>query len=211
MIARPIPEILYQDEELIAVNKPSNLLSVPGRGPDKQDCVSKRVQAVYPSAEIVHRLDYDTSGILLMALNKNSQSALGRQFQQREIEKYYIAVVHGRPDQLSGTIDLPMRCDFERRPLQIIDHHQGKQAMTHWQLIDSDRQSSRLLLKPVTGRSHQLRLHLKNLGHPILGDNLYGSQTSYAMADRLLLHARQIRFVHPATGAMITINSVPEF
>jgi len=211
-VSDQFPEILFQDEHYIVLNKPANLLSVPGRGADKQDCLSARVQVRWPSALIVHRLDYDTSGLILMALSKAAQSEAGKLFQNRAIEKTYIAIVSGIPEQSSGSIDLPMRCDIERRPLQIIDHEQGKSALTHWQLLESyPNNSSRIVLSPHTGRSHQLRLHMKALGHPILGDNLYGSTETHAMSPRLLLHASRLKFIHPFSGQAIELKSPPSF
>lgn len=205
-INKIMPDILYQDDDFIVLNKPANLLSVPGRGPEKQDCLSARVQAEFPSALIVHRLDYDTSGIIIMALNKPAQSNISRLFQEREINKMYTAIVYGHPKDDSGSVDLPMRCDYERRPLQIIDHEQGKQALTHWKVLQRyDNNTSRIELKPHTGRSHQLRLHMYSLGYPILGDNLYGTIETHAMSDRLLLHATQLSFKHPNTGQFIDI------
>lgn len=209
---KKMPDILYQDEDFIVLNKPANLLSVPGRGPDKQDCLSARVQAEYPSALIVHRLDYDTSGIILMALNKPAQSNISRLFQEREIDKMYTAIVYGHPEDNSGSVDLPMRCDYERRPLQIIDHEQGKQALTHWKVLQRyDNNTSRIELKPHTGRSHQLRLHMYALGYPILGDNLYGTPETHVMSDRLLLHATQLSFKHPNTGQLVDIMNQSVF
>ena len=203
---KTMPDILFQDDDFIVLNKPPNLLSVPGRGPDKQDCLSARVQNQYPSALIVHRLDYDTSGIILMALHKQAQSKIGRLFQERDITKTYTAVVFGEPNDESGTIDLPMRCDYEHRPLQIIDHEQGKSALTHWKLIKSLGNNTSLIeLKPHTGRSHQLRLHMLSLGYPILGDNLYGTEQTHSMSPRLLLHATQLSFKHPFNDQFIDI------
>jgi len=211
-VSDQFPEILFQDEHYIVLNKPANLLSVPGRGPDKQDCLSAQVQTHFPSALIVHRLDYDTSGLLMMALTKAAQSEAGKLFQSRAIDKTYIAIVAGVPEQTSGSIDLPMRCDIERRPLQIIDHEQGKSALTHWRLIESyPNQNSRIELSPHTGRSHQLRLHMKALGHPILGDNLYGTAKIHAMSPRLLLHATHLEFIHPFTGENIELVCPADF
>ena len=203
---KSMPDILYQDDDFIVLNKPANLLSVPGRGPDKQDCLSARVQNQHPTALIVHRLDYDTSGIILMALHKDAQSKISRIFQERKISKKYTAVVFGQPDEKSGSVDLPMRCDYERRPLQIIDHEQGKSALTHWEIIKPLGNNTSLIeLKPHTGRSHQLRLHMFSLGYPILGDNLYGSEQTHAMSPRLLLHATQLSFTHPFNDQFIDI------
>ncbi|MDH5518424.1 MAG: pseudouridine synthase [Gammaproteobacteria bacterium] len=207
-ISQQMPEILYQDDDFLVLNKPANLLSVPGRGPDKQDCLSARVQQQFPSALIVHRLDYDTSGIILMALNKPAQSQISRLFQQRQIDKTYIAIVSQHPIEESGSVDLPMRCDYERRPLQIIDHEQGKQALTHWQVLQRyDNNTSRIQLKPHTGRSHQLRLHMFSIAHPILGDNLYGTDETLAMSPRLLLHASELCFKHPLKGQMVKLHN----
>lgn len=207
-----MPDILFQDNDYIILNKPANLLSVPGRGPDKQDCLSARVQAELPEALIVHRLDYDTSGIIIMALNKPAQSNISRLFQEREMSKTYVAVVSGHPQNEAGSVDLPMRCDYERRPLQIIDHEQGKQALTHWRVLQcNDDNTCRVELKPHTGRSHQLRLHMFALGYPILGDNLYGTSESHAMSERLLLHATQIGFKHPFTDQLINIDCPSAF
>ncbi|MDH5423434.1 MAG: RluA family pseudouridine synthase [Gammaproteobacteria bacterium] len=209
---KKMPDILYQDGDFIVLNKPANLLSVPGRGPHKQDCLSARVQAQYPAALIVHRLDYDTSGIILMALNKPAQSAISRLFQERNIAKTYIAVVYGQPQAESGSVDLAMRCDYERRPLQIIDHEQGKQALTHWRVLErNENNTCRVELTPYTGRSHQLRLHMYSLGYPILGDNLYGTPETHAMSPRLLLHSAQLSFSHPLTAEFINIESPSPF
>ncbi|MDH5393267.1 MAG: RluA family pseudouridine synthase [Gammaproteobacteria bacterium] len=207
-----MPDILYQDNDFIILNKPANLLSVPGRGPDKQDCLSARVQLQFAGALIVHRLDYDTSGIMLMALNKPAQSQISRLFQAREIDKTYIAIVNQHPSEDGGSVDLPMRCDYERRPLQIIDHEQGKSALTHWKILHRyPNATSRVELKPHTGRSHQLRLHMLSLGHPILGDNLYGTTETHAMSPRLLLHASELCFKHPASAQTIAIHSPSPF
>lgn len=207
-----MPEILFQDAHYIILNKPANLLSVPGRGPDKQDCLASRVQSKFPTALIVHRLDYDTSGIILMALSKQAQSLMGRLFQDREVNKIYTAIVEGHPEQNSGSIDLPMRCDFERRPLQIIDHVQGKQALTHWKLLEHyENNSSRIELEPHTGRSHQLRLHMQSLGHPIIGDNLYGTNKADSINSRLLLHATQLSFIHPFENQRVSILNPAKF
>jgi len=206
------PEILFQDEDLIILNKPANLLSVPGRGTDKQDCVASRVQSEFPTALIVHRLDFDTSGVIVMTLNKPAQSMMGKIFQDRKITKTYHAIIEGHPEQNSGSIDLPMRCDFERRPLQIIDHEQGKQALTHWKVIDKySNNTSRVELTPHTGRSHQLRLHMQSLGHAIIGDNLYGTNKTDSIDSRLLLHASHIEFEHPVKGDLVSIICPADF
>lgn len=190
-------EYIFNDEQLIIVNKPANMLSVPGRKPEGKDCLISRVQQRFPEARIVHRLDFSTSGLMVIALNKESHRELSRQFQDRETEKRYIAKVYGIPDETSGEVNLPLRCDWERRPVQIVDHLQGKQAQTFWQIIDRHENCCRIELTPVTGRSHQLRVHMQAIGHPILGDELYAHKDAFAMAERLLLHAKELTITHP--------------
>ena len=192
--------IVFQDDHLIVVEKPSGLLSVPGRGPDLQDCLSARVQATHPAALVVHRLDRDTSGLMVMALGLAAQRALNRQFADRMVEKCYVAVVVGCPATSEGVIDLPMRKDFDRPPRHMIDPVAGRPAFTRWRLVETHGDRSRLEVRPLTGRSHQIRLHLATLGHPILGDPLYGPADAYAMSARLLLHANQLSLLHPAAG-----------
>jgi tRNA pseudouridine32 synthase/23S rRNA pseudouridine746 synthase len=193
-------KILFQDDHLLVLNKPSGLLSVPGRGPDLQDCLSARVQAAFPSALVLHRLDRDTSGLMAMALDLATQRALNRQFADRTVEKSYVAVVFGCPTVSEGVIDLPMRKDFDRPPCHMIDLVAGRPARTRWQLVERHGDRSRLEVRPVTGRSHQIRLHLATLGHPILGDNLYAHDEARAMSGRLRLHATELSFIHPATA-----------
>ena len=198
-----LPPIVFQDERLVVLDKPSGLLSVPGIGPEKADCLAVRVQQAFAEARIVHRLDRDTSGVIIMALDAEAHRELSRQFHDREVEKSYIALVAGCPAHSSGTIDLPMRKDMDpaNAPRQVIDHEQGRRAITHWRVLDQNEQASRLELRPVTGRSHQLRLHLQQLGHPILGDDLYAPAEVLAMAERLCLHAASLAIVHPGTAA----------
>lgn len=192
-------EYLYQDDWMLVVNKPSGLLSVPGRGPDKQDCVWHRVQQQHPTARIVHRLDQATSGLMVMAKTAESHRALSIQFQDRIPEKRYQAVIAGAPEQQEGQIELPLRCDWERRPRQMVDPVQGKPALTHWRCIERGTDSSRVLLFPHTGRSHQLRVHMQALGHPILGDEFYAPSDVIARASRLLLHAERLALRHPVS------------
>lgn len=205
--------ILYEDEYLLIINKPSGLLSVPGRGADKQDCMISRVQATHPSALIVHRLDMSTSGILVLALDKDTHRLLSQQFQERQITKQYIAVVAGKLENPKGIIDQPMICDWPNRPKQIIDTEQGKPAQTSYETIEyaEEEDTSRLLLMPVTGRTHQLRLHCQFIGHPILGDQLYGDEKAKAMAGRLQLHASYISFTHPIINKSIDITCEAPF
>lgn len=210
--------LVHADDNLLVLNKPSGLLSVPGRGEDKQDCLSRRVQQRYPEALIVHRLDMATSGLMLMARSPDIQRALGRSFEQREIHKTYLAVVDGcltpaaSPDGW-GLIDLPIAADWLRRPLRVIDAAQGKPSQTRWRVLafDAATHSTRVALEPVTGRSHQLRVHLQALGHPILGDRLYAPEAVQAKAARLLLHASRLQLTHPASGHALTFESAPDF
>lgn len=200
-------EYIYNDEQIIIVDKPANILSVPGRTPEKQDCLIHRVQKRFPKARIVHRLDFSTSGLMVIAQNPESHRELSRQFQNRETEKTYVAKVYGCPDEPSGEVNLPLRCDLERRPLQIIDYQQGKTAQTFWQILERYEDSCRMELTPVTGRTHQLRVHMQALGHPILGDELYAHETAFAMADRLFLHAQELIITHPTDNNRLTFLS----
>jgi len=206
-------DVLYEDRYLLVLNKPAGLLSVPGRGAEKQDCLISRAQLTHPSALIVHRLDMATSGILLLALDKDTHRLLSQQFQQREVSKQYIAVVSGQPEPDHGLIDMPMICDWPNRPMQMIDTEQGKSAQTEYQTLDysPEKDVSRLLLIPITGRTHQLRLHCQFLGHPILGDGLYADAKTKDLSDRLLLHASSIRFKHPVSEEQLIISSEVPF
>ena len=209
--------LLHADAHLLVLDKPADLLAVPGRGEDKQDCLSARVQAVYPDALIVHRLDMATSGLLVMARGAAAQSALSKAFAQRQVSKRYIAVVAGRvsppntPDGW-GLIDLPLIVDWPNRPRSIVDRVHGKPSQTRWRVMGTDSPSTtRLELDPLTGRSHQLRVHLQALGHPILGDTLYAPPEVQSLADRLLLHASEIAFTHPASGEALRFVSPAPF
>ena len=201
----PAIEPLYVDDALLVLDKPSGLLAVPGRGPEKQDCLAARVQARYPDALVVHRLDMATSGLMVMARGPAVQRALSKAFAAREVNKRYIAVVAGRLDAPSegwGIIDLPIIVDWPNRPRRIVDRHLGKPSLTRWRVLahDAAALTTRVELEPVTGRSHQLRVHLRELGYPILGDALYAPPDIQAQAGRLLLHACSLHFVHPLTG-----------
>ncbi len=207
---------LYVDDALLVVEKPSGLLAVPGRGADKQDCLAVRVQARYPDALIVHRLDMATSGLMVMARGAVMQRALSQAFAARTVAKRYIAIVAGRleaPAEAWGVVDLPIVADWPNRPLRIVDHKTGKPSVTRWRVLGHDDagSSTRVELEPVTGRSHQLRLHLRELGHPILGDALYAPPAVQAMATRLLLHACSLRFMHPGTGAALVFECPASF
>ena len=200
-MAADLPPIIYRDERLIVLNKPTGLLSVPGIGPEKADCLAARVAAACPGARIVHRLDRDTSGVIVMALDDLAHRQLSVQFQDRLVSKAYIAVVAGVVEKDEGVIDLPMRKDLDDPPRQIIDHEQGRAAVTNWRVLERAGDRTRLELTPLTGRSHQLRLHLLASGHPVLGDDLYAPPEALAMADRLLLHASSLSIIHPETAA----------
>jgi len=202
-----LPEILYRDDRLIVLNKPAGLLSVPGIGPEKADCLAARVATACPGARIVHRLDRDTSGVIIMALDAQAHRQLSVQFQDRLVEKKYLAIVAGAVEGDEGSIDLPMRKDLDDPPRQIIDHEQGREAATMWRVLARDFDRTRLELTPLTGRSHQLRLHMKVLGHPILGDDLYAPAEVLAMADRLMLHALSLSIVHPSTAERRTFEA----
>ena len=192
--------ILHEDEDLLLVRKPDLLLSIPGRHPLNKDSLISRLQVDYPTASIVHRLDLDTSGIMVIPLNKPTHAELSRQFQRRTIEKCYTAIVHGEPEQDEGEIDLPIATDWESRPLQMICHERGKNALTRYRVLERQGDRSRLELKPVTGRSHQLRIHLRELGHPILGCDMYAPEAVLNMAPRLMLHATRLGLTHPTSG-----------
>ena len=216
------PAVIYADDCLLVLDKPSGLLAVPGRGPDKQDCLSVRVQARYPDALIVHRLDMATSGLMVMARGPAMQRALSKAFAAREVTKRYIARVAGRLEAPAegcgvledwGTIDLPIIVDWPNRPLRIVDHQLGKPSITRWRVLrhDDTGVSTRVELEPVTGRSHQLRVHLRELGHPILGDALYAPADVQALAGRLQLHAWSLRFMHPLTGEEMAFECAAPF
>jgi tRNA pseudouridine32 synthase/23S rRNA pseudouridine746 synthase len=196
-------DLIYADAHLVVVNKPAGLLSVPGRGEGKDDCMAHRVQAEFPDALIVHRLDMSTSGLLVLARGTAMHRALSIAFQSRAVNKRYVAVVAGRLAQASGEIDLPLICDWPNRPRQIVDLEIGKPSLTRYSLLDYDaaRDRSRVALEPITGRSHQLRVHLQSLGHPILGDDLYAPDLIRTASPRLLLHAEWLEIPHPATGS----------
>ena len=210
------PDPLYIDDTLLVVDKPSGLLSVPGRGADKQDCLSARLQACYPDALVVHRLDMATSGLMVMARGPEAQRELSKAFAAREVVKRYIAVVAGwlePPSQGWGMIDLPILIDWPNRPLRIVDHQHGKPSLTRWRVLGHDEAGSntRVELEPVTGRSHQLRVHLRELGHPILGDALYAPPLVQTQSRHLLLHAWSLSFVHPVTREALAFEHPAPF
>ena len=210
---------VFVDDALLVLDKPSGLLAVPGRGADKQDALSTRVQRLYPDALVVHRLDMATSGLMLMARGSGVQRSLSRAFADRKIHKRYIAVVDGRLQAPAdahdgwGVIDLPIALDWPKRPLRVIDAGRGKPSITRWRVLgwDPANDTTRVILEPVTGRSHQLRVHLQSLGHAILGDALYATAPVQAKASRLLLHACALTLAHPVTGETISFASPAPF
>ena len=207
-------DLIYEDSALLVFNKPSGLLSVPGKGPEKADCLRTRVQQVYPEALTVHRLDMSTSGILLMARSAELHRKLSIAFANREVEKRYIAVAEGKvAEKLAGNpsdswqlIDKPIATDWINRPLQKIDAIEGKASQTRYKVMsyDDTADTTRLELAPITGRTHQLRVHLQSIGHSILGDHLYASTEVQAKSERLLLHASELRLAHPVSGMPLT-------
>jgi tRNA pseudouridine32 synthase / 23S rRNA pseudouridine746 synthase len=199
--------VLHCDDACIVVDKPAGLLSVPGRGAHLQDCVAARVQALFTDALVVHRLDMATSGLLLFARGIEAQRRLSRAFAQREVHKRYVAVVQGRMVAAQGEIDLPLIADWPNRPLQKVDREHGKPSLTRWRTLGIESDRSRLELEPVTGRAHQLRVHLLAIGHPIVGDALYAPPDVRDGAERLLLHATHLRFDHPVSGTTIEIDA----
>lgn len=204
--------VLRTDDSFLLINKPTRLLSVPGRHPQNRDSVISRLQRDYPQAAIVHRLDFDTSGIMVVPLNKAALSHISKQFQARQVIKRYTAVVDGLIELNEGTIDLPIAPDAEHRPKYKICRTTGKPSLTEYRVLqrDTERMTTRVLLHPITGRSHQLRLHLQAIGHPILGCEFYG-QAAQAKANRLLLHATYLEFAHPLTGNVVCCECLPTF
>jgi len=217
----PVPpglRLVHADDALLIFDKPAGLLAVPGRGEDKQDCLATRAQAEFPDALVVHRLDMATSGLIVMERGLPAQRALNLAFEKRQVHKQYVAVVQGLmelPDTANswGLIDLPLILDWLNRPRSIVDQAQGRPSSTRWQVLEHDTAAgaTRVLLEPVTGRSHQLRVHLQALGHPILGDPLYAPPAVTAAAPRLLLHARRLALFHPASGKPMVFDCPPPF
>lgn len=207
--------IVCQGERYVVIDKPAGLLSVPGKGEHNQDCAASRVRAAFPHASgplVVHRLDMDTSGLLLFALDPDAQRDLSAQFEARTVAKEYTALVAGLLPAETGVIDLPMRADVTRRPLQIIDHELGRPSSTAWRVLALETDRTRVQLVPHTGRTHQLRVHCAAIGHPILGDVLYGPQPETAhAAPRLLLHASSLSFRPPSESQLVTYTSTPTF
>lgn len=207
----PFLDILFEDEHLIVLNKPSGLLSVPGKAAEHADSIAWRVRTLYPQAGSVHRLDMGTSGVIVMAKTAQATSALGRQFQDRQTEKFYYAWVWGQVAGKEGSIDLPLCVDWENRPRQHVNYERGRRALTHWECLRVEADRSLMRLVPYTGRSHQLRVHMLELGHPILGDHLYAPPEAQLIVPHLQLHAAMLRLYHPLTGQRLTFEAPAPF
>ncbi|MGE3108323.1 MAG: RluA family pseudouridine synthase [Phycisphaerales bacterium] len=217
--SRALLEIVHRADRFVVINKPAGMLSVPGKGDDRQDCVASRVRTMFPHASgpiTVHRLDMDTSGLLVAALDEGAQRELSRQFECREVEKRYVALVTGVVEAESGTIDAPVRPDYLNRPYQVVDPSHNRPAITGWRVLAFETDRTRIELTPLTGRTHQLRVHCAHaaplgLGHEILGDVLYGSPVGRSGVDRLMLHASRLALTDPDTGDRVELSSSPPF
>jgi tRNA pseudouridine32 synthase / 23S rRNA pseudouridine746 synthase len=199
-------KIIHMDYEILVVDKPAGLLSVPGKGEHLADCLIARIKAVFPEVLLIHRLDRDTSGVMIFALTPHAQRHIGLQFEKRQTKKTYVAWVHGHIAEKTGTVDLPLIVDWPNRPRQMVDHENGKQAITDWRVVRYTEDQTRVRLMPKTGRSHQLRVHMLALGHPIMGDPFYATGPARE-APRLMLHAEQLRLRHPDGGAGLSFTA----
>ena len=204
------PEVIHADHEILVVSKPAGLLSVPGRGEDKADCAIERLRGAFPTILLVHRLDQDTSGVMIFGLTPHAQRNLSKQFEDRKTKKAYVARVAGRLEPKTGTVDLPLIVDWPNRPRQKVDPAEGKPALTEWRVIRAGDDETRVRLFPLTGRSHQLRVHMAETGHAILGDPLYATGTA-ADFPRLMLHAESLRIKHPDSGVQMTFTAPVPF
>ena len=198
--------IVFHDDDILVLNKPSGLLSVPGKSSEHRDSMETRALAEFPDARVVHRLDRGTSGVMVFALNAKTHRQLGLQFEKRQTGKEYVALVQGTIKESHGIISQPLRTDWYNRPKQMIDFVLGREAVTHWQILDRKHEFTRILLQPKTGRSHQLRVHMQEMGHPILGDQFYSNEKEAARYDRLMLHAQTLTLRHPKTGEQETFT-----
>lgn len=204
------PEVIHADHEILVVAKPSGLLSVPGRGEGKEDCLINRLRGAFPTILLVHRLDQDTSGVMVFGLTPHAQRVLSKQFEDRKVKKAYVARLAGRLGPKTGQVDLPLIVDWPNRPRQKVDHEHGRPALTEWRVIRASDDETRVRLFPLTGRSHQLRVHMAEIGHPILGDPLYatGAAADYL---RLMLHAESLRLRHPDSGVQVNFSQAAPF
>ena len=204
-------DILHADHEILIVNKPAGLLSVPGKGPELADCLIARIQDVFPQALLIHRLDRDTSGVMVFALTPHAQRHIGLQFEKRQTKKTYVARVAGRLEPKTGTVDLPLIVDWPNRPKQMVCHETGKSAHTDWRVLKASDEESRVRMFPKTGRSHQLRVHMLALGHPILGDPFYAEGAARDDHARLMLHSEELRLRHPDGGEGVRFRAKAPF
>jgi tRNA pseudouridine32 synthase/23S rRNA pseudouridine746 synthase len=198
--------VVHRDDDLLVVDKPHGLLSVPGRGPDLTDSLLTRLEARFPEVLLCHRLDRDTSGIMVFALTKAGQRGMGRLFETKRVKKRYVALVDGHVAEAQGIVDLPLIVDWPNRPLQHVNHETGKAAVTEWRRVGVEGNTTRMDLRPRTGRSHQLRVHMQSLGHPILGDPFYAEGPARDGPPRMMLHAEGLKFVHPGTGKVLRLE-----
>jgi tRNA pseudouridine32 synthase / 23S rRNA pseudouridine746 synthase len=196
----PWINIVHEEADFVIVDKPSGLLSVPGKDPALADSLQRRAEAHWPTAGMIHRLDKDTSGVMVLALNKRAHAKIAMQFEKRTAQKSYVARVWGQLEGEQGLVDLPIAVDWENKPRQRIDFDRGREARTEWKVLAREPTATRVKLHPLTGRTHQLRLHMMTLGHPVLGDQFYATGDAFAAADRLQLHAEELSFLHPTTG-----------
>ncbi len=203
-------DIVHADEAILVVNKPAGLLSVPGKGDHLTDCLTSRIQAAFPEALLVHRLDMDTSGIMVFALTPHAQRHLGLQFEKRMMKKVYVARVWGELTEREGEIDLPLRVDWDYRPRQHVDHENGRPAQTGWRRVKIEDGTTRVRLYPKTGRTHQLRVHMLAIGHPILGDPFYATGPARDFP-RLMLHAESLKLRHPEGGKGLLFRASAPF
>lgn len=205
--------VVWRDNDLFVISKPSGLLSVPGRDPRNQDSASHRLMQKDPNIRVVHRLDMDTSGLMVFARNRDAQTQLNRQFSERSVYKEYIALVDGNVANSAGEVSLPLICDWPNRPRQMVCHVHGKPALTRWQRVPSPSTAimTRMRLIPITGRSHQLRVHMAAIGHPILGCRFYGNESTQNRTERLCLHAHRLAFTHPITGNALEFEDASPF
>lgn len=207
----PFLTVLHADDHLLVIDKPSGLLSVPGKAAEHSDCLERRARDAYPEARIVHRLDMDTSGVMVLAMNAAALRHLGLQFERRRTRKTYLADVWGHPNADEGEIDLPLICDWPNRPRQMVSFEHGKPALTRWQVLERKAKTTRVRLFPHTGRSHQLRVHMLALGHPIVGDRFYAEGEALAASYRMALHAQRLELHHPANGERVTFEAACPF
>lgn len=207
----PHLSVLHADGDLLVLDKPSGLLSVPGKAREHSDCVEARAQQDYADARIVHRLDMDTSGVMVLAMNARAHRHLGLQFERRKTQKTYIAEIWGHLSEETGEVDLPLICDWPNRPKQMVSFEHGKPALTRWQVLERRARTTRVRLFPHTGRSHQLRVHMLSLGHPIIGDRFYAEGEALEASNRLALHAESLEFHHPTGGERVTFRAACPF